>query len=253
MTAQSLRQQFTPFIGRQDELIEIANLLADPTCRLLTLMGPGGIGKTRLAAEVVHQLRDKFADGVYFVPLAPLKSSENMASAIIQSLSLSFIEGQSPENQLLNYLYEKQLLLALDNFEHLLDGVDLVADMLEKSSGVKILATSREPLNLRAEWIRQLDGLRFPQSDSVQNVYAYSALELFAERAQQVSGDFSLEDEMGAVIDICRLVDGMPLAFELEAAWRRALPCTAKRHEIQHGQGILASNVRDVPERHRSM
>src|SRR5262245_37427086 len=153
----------TPFIGRDKELAEISQLLSTPACRLLTLVGPGGIGKTRLALEAAGRL--SFPNGVHAVPLQPLTSPEFMVPAIAEAVHFQFYAGRDPKQQLLDYLREKALLLVLDNVEHLLDGIGLVADILAFAPGIKILATSRERLALREEWVFEVNGMAFPASD----------------------------------------------------------------------------------------
>ena len=243
----------TPFIGRSEELAEIAALLADPNCRLLTLVGSGGSGKTRLAIHVAAQQSNEFPQGVYFVPLAPLSVVESMIPALASELGLYFDASATPKQQLLDYLSQKRLLLVMDNFEHLLDGGELVAEMLEAAPEVKILATSREALNLQEEWLRRVEGMRFPTSIQVEQIENYSAIRLFVERARRVRADFSLTSEQESVVRICQLVRGMPLGVELAAAWLKSMSCTLIAEEIQHNLDFLASSLRNVPERHRSM
>jgi transcriptional regulator with XRE-family HTH domain len=149
----------TPLIGREPELTELARLLRDPQCRLLTLVGAGGIGKTRLAIEVACRHQDSFPDGAFFVSLASLNSAAFLVPAIADALGYLFQRQIEPRTQLLNYLRAKQSLLVLDNVEHLLEGVDLFAEMLERAPEVKLLVTSRERLNLQGEWVFEIQGL----------------------------------------------------------------------------------------------
>lgn len=259
----------TSFVGREAEVTEIAALLVDASCRLLTLVGPGGIGKTRLAIEVAQRQKDTFPNGVYFVALQPLANAEDIVSAIAGAIHFS-LAGQdrgaigfgtrgkhSLHDQLLDYLREKHLLLILDNFEHLLEGVELATKILETAPGVKILATSREALNLRQEWVRPVMGMRYPTGrdagKSNEPLDEYSAIQLFIERAHQVRGDFSLQQERECVIRVCRMVEGMPLAIELAASWLKSLSCADIAAEIQRNADILSTTVRDIPERHRSI
>ena len=152
----------TSFVGRAEELAEIHVRLSDPACRLLTLLGPGGMGKTRLALEAALQIT--FPDGVYTVLLQPLASPELIVPAIADALQFSFLPGDDPNQQLIQHLSEKSLLLVLDNFEHLLTGAELVSDILAQAPGLKILITSRERLNLLEEWVIPVHGLSYPES-----------------------------------------------------------------------------------------
>ncbi|MHB8751769.1 MAG: ATP-binding protein, partial [Aggregatilineales bacterium] len=223
MPTHNLPTQSSAFIGRTKELAAIGQVLADPQCRLLTLVGPGGSGKTRLAIQVVAQQADDFPQGVYFVPLAPLSVPDSIVPALAGTVGLYFDGSGTPERQLLDFLSNKRLLLVMDNFEHLLEGAHLVVDILEAAPEVKILATSREALNLQEEWVRRVDGLHFPASGQIENIEGYSAVRLFVERAHRTRAEFSLTDEWEAVVRICQLVQGMPLGIELAAAWLKTL------------------------------
>jgi predicted ATPase len=143
------------------------------------LVGPGGSGKTRLAIQAAAQISGTFSDGACFVPLAPLRAPDHIVDAAAGVLGLTFDGSDTPKQQFLHSLHEKRLLLLLDNFEHLLEGGLLVAEMLEAAPQVKILVTSREVLNLQEEWVRRIDGLRFPTSRQVENIEDYSAVRLF--------------------------------------------------------------------------
>jgi predicted ATPase len=161
-THHNLPDQLTPFVGRTDELAEISRRLANPTCRLLTLVGPGGIGKTRLAVQAATMMFANFADGVYLVSLQPIEDTDLLISAIADALNLSLSGHQEAQTQLANYLGQKRLLLILDNFEHLLPAVTILTDLLQATTGLKMLVTSREALNLPEEWLYQVDGLPYP-------------------------------------------------------------------------------------------
>src|SRR5262249_27630846 len=155
-------------------------------CQLLTLVGPGGSGKTRLAIEIAGRKLEDFPNGVYLVPLAPLSSADNIVPSIAHSVTLDLGGGDDPRQGLLDYLRHNHLLLVLDNFEHLLAGAELVADILNDAPEVKILVTSREALNLQEEWVRQVNGMRFPDTEVTERIEDFSAVKLFVERARRV-------------------------------------------------------------------
>ena len=256
MLGSNFPASLSPMIGRDEELAEIVNLLSTPACRLLTLLGPGGIGKTRLALETAQRMAENptFPNGVYYVALQPLSAPDFMLSTIADSLDFQFYSGVEPQQQVLDYLREKALLLVLDNVEHLLQSVGLLVEILRTAPGVRILATSRERLNLREEWVLELDGLAVPAEAKVEDLEAYSAVRLFLEQAQRVSVGFTTTDEqLSAIARICRLVEGMPLALELAASWVRAMSCKQIATEIEHSLDILETTARNVEPRHRTM
>jgi predicted ATPase/DNA-binding CsgD family transcriptional regulator len=254
---QSLITTSTPFIGRSSEIDEIGALLDDPVCRLLTLTGPGGIGKTRLAMEIAARTSASFSEGVFFVPLAPLTRPEDILTAIAETMPFCFEQdNREPADQFFDYLSEKgakRLLLVLDNFEHLLDGAGIVSDILDATSRLKILVTSREVLNLQEEWVRQLTGMGYPDAAEVAGLESYGAVQLFLERARRIRGDFDLSEDLPSVVEICQLVEGLPLAIELAAGWLKTLPSAEIAREIRQNRDILSTRSRNLPERHRSM
>lgn len=242
----------TPFVGRQDELAEITRLLHDPACRLLTLIGPGGIGKTRLALEAARPL--VFAHGVHLIQLQPLLSADLIIPTIAEALNIQFHSGAEPRQQLLDYFHEKSLLLILDNFEDLLEGVEVVGEILAHAPGVHVLVTSRERLNLLGEWALEIPGLAFPANVTEAEIENYGAVQLFLQNAQRVQVGFTLsEGQKPAVSRICQLVGGMPLGIELAAAWVRSLSCEEIAREIEHSVDILETSARNMPPRHRNM
>src|SRR5258708_22748859 len=244
----NLPQQMTPFIGRVSELAHLAERLSDPDCRLLTLVGPGGIGKTRLALEAAHQTSANFAHSVHFVSLAPVSSADSLAFAMGRSVGFSFYGQDPPAVQLLNYLREKTMLLVLDNFEHLLDGTPLLLDLLAGAPRVKLLITSRERLNVQGEWVFQVGGMDYPQIGETDQIERYAAVQLFMQSAQRVQADFSLNTDMPGVLRICQLVDGMPLGILLAAAWVVVLSRQEISREIQSSLNSLETDHRDMPD-----
>ena len=229
----NLPAQATSFVGRETEVAEILSLLDDEHCRLLTLVGPGGIGKTRLAVRVAEKLAQpesgsapiSYTDGVVFVLLQSVSSPDQVASTIANTLAWETYQGNDPEAELLAYLRDKRLLLILDNFEHLLEAAPLVREMLDGAPEVKLLVTSRVVLNLAEEWLFHVDGMSLSTDKDKGGTAGSDAVRLFRERAQRVRRDFSLDRERAQVVRICRLVEGMPLAIELASAWLRRLPC----------------------------
>lgn len=249
----NLPQQVTSFIGRDTDIAEISKLLVNPDCRLLTLVGLGGIGKTRLALEVATNLESEFIDGCYYAAFAPLTHVSDILSVVIHSLSLVVSNSETALEQLLEYLSHRNLLLIIDNFEHLLDGSTLMVDILREAPDVKILVTSRQELNLQEEWVRRLTGLTYPESSETNPDTSYDALNLFFERAHQVQGSYSEQELYNHAVRICQIVDGMPLAIELAVSWLRVLTPSEIEHEIQCTIDFLETNFRNFPERHRSI
>jgi len=250
----NLSAQLTAFVGREEELTDVAERLADPACRLLTLVGPGGVGKTRLALQAAAEHGSDSLNGVFFAPLEAVHAPAHVISAIAQALDLSFSGEQDPRTQLLEHLRDKELLLVLDNLEHLISSVDWLIEILRHAPDVKILATSRQPLHLQAEWLLEVGGLSVPQPGATENPESYSAVALFAERARRAAANFVLTGPAAvAAARICQLVEGSPLAIELAAASVRAQAVEQIVAEIGRDLDFLATPLRDVPARHRSL
>lgn len=315
----NLPPQPTPFVGRERELAQISWCLEQSHYRLVTLVGPGGAGKTRLALQVVAEQLSGFREGGFYVSLAAVTSSELMVTTIAAALNFPLSGPTDPRQQLLDYLQPKELLLLLDNFEQLLtpgqkngSSVDFVAALLRTAPQLKLLITSRERLNLQEEWVIEVEGLAYPSKGAEEwrsrgaekeetgkrgdeeaklpdgrekllpphyqslnptgrtslaaapspnlptslspYLHHYSALALFVQQAHRVKTDFAVtETNQGDVIRLCQLVDGMPLGLELAATWLPVMSCQEIVTEIEHDLDFLATSLRNIPERHRSM
>lgn len=234
----------TTFVGRARELSEIAAQLANPDCRLLTLTGPGGAGKTHLALETARQTMTDFPQGVYFVALSAVVRPEFIVQTIADTLQLPLGAKGDPLAELAHALHDQQLLLVLDNFEHLVEGADMLSELLARTAHLKLLVTSTARLNLQEEWLYPLEGL--PLEDD-------SALDLFVQTAQRVKRDFTPDSQYEAVTQICRLVDGLPLGIELAASWVHILPCQQIADQISADPDFLSTSLRNLPSRHRSL
>jgi DNA-binding SARP family transcriptional activator/predicted ATPase len=259
--------QYTPFVGREDALITLQAQLLDPSCRLLTLVGPGGAGKTRLAVQAAERLAETLdsgagpaagvapRDGIVFVNLASVESVDLVPAAIAAALGLTFRSAADPRAQLLSYLADKSLLLVLDNVEQLAGTADLVAALLDAAPDVRLLVTSRIPLRIRAERRLAVGGLDYPGAGGEPAAkVGFDAVRLFTQAAGHFRPDLTLgAADLAAVAEICRLVDGMPLALEIAASWLYVHDCATIAAEIARSQRFLVSRLEDTADRQQSM
>ena len=251
----SLPPQPTPLIGRKREIEEVTDLLGRPDVRLVTLTGTGGTGKTRLAIQTAAGLLDTFADGVVFVGLAPLQDPDLVMTTAAQALGIGTTSGETLAEDLTRALRNRELLLVLDNFEHLLTAAPSVADIAAGAARVKLLVTSRAPLRLSAEHVYPVSPLPTPDgAEDVDRLRQCESVALFETRAQAVRPDFAVTSaNAGAVADICAALDGLPLAIELAASRVGALPPAAMRRRLDHRLKLLVGGPQDAPERQRTL
>ncbi len=250
----NLPTNLTSFVGRERELVEIDTLIEDPNCRLLTLVGPGGVGKTRLVITAANRQLEAFPSGACFVPLAGTNSFEGIVPSILQSLNLNPTGEGDLKKQLMDYLRDKDLVLMLDNFEHLLEGAAVVTEILQQAPGVMVLVTSRQRLGLLAEWVFEVNGLSYPTGKGKQDLVAYEAVMLFQQRLHQVKPRHSIiEDDLPSMTRICQLVEGLPLGIELAASAVRRRSIDQVANAIESGTEDLRVSYKDIPERHRSI
>ena len=246
----------TLFAGRKYELEAVTGLLQSDQARLITIAGLGGTGKTRLAVEAAQTQLHLFPGGVYFVPLAPIQKADDMETAVARTIGLYLTAADNINERLQTFFRDKPVLLIMDNFEHLEHlelGAQWIGNLLDNTQELSIIVTSRSSINISAEWVRHLGGVDFPIRADVEDPMAYSAIQLFVDRVKHVRADFSLQAEQTHVIEICRLVRGMPLAIELAAAWARTLPCAQIAREIRRNIDFLSTSLHDVDPRHGSL
>jgi len=253
----NLPLQATPLIGREREVEAVCARLRSPETRLLTLVGPGGTGKTRVGLQAAAELVDDFEDGVFFVPIAATTDSELVAPAIARVLELSEGGAQPPEELLQGYLRERQTLLLLDNLEQVIESAPVLDGLLSAAPKLKIVATSRTPLGLYGEQEFPVPPLSLPDPESLpplENLANYEAIGLFLERARAVRPDFSLTQENApAVVEICERLDGLPLAIELAAARIKLLPPRVLLERLGNRLKLLTGGARNLPERQRTL
>jgi predicted ATPase/class 3 adenylate cyclase len=254
---QNLPVQPTPLIGREQEVESVCRLLRRPEVRLVTLTGPGGVGKTRLSLQIAAELADEFADGVFLVPLAPVSDPELVVSTIAQVLAVQEVGQQLLFALLVNALKDKQLLLVLDNVEQVAAAAVQVAELLATCPQLKVLATSRVVLHVRAEHEFVVPPLALPNLERLPNLVALSQFEavaLFIERAQTVKADFAVTNANApAVAAICARLDGLPLAIELAAARVKYFPVQTLLTRLEQGLSVLSGGARDLPARQQTL
>ena len=245
--ANNLPQENTPFIGRNTELRELHDLLNQSDTRLITILAQGGMGKTRLALQLAKHNLSNFSDGVFLVQLAPVEQESSVPAALASVLGLQHYDNSvDMQDNVIKYVQSQQMLLILDNFEHVLGASALVSAILQVSPGVKIITTSRERLNLQGEIVYMLSGMASRDNEE--------AIELFIQSTQRIRPDYEINNhDLPHIREICRLVDGMPLGIELAAGWMDTLSAEDVGREITENISILETAIRDVPERHRSI
>lgn len=276
----SLPEDLTPFIGREMELTQVTRALENPGCHLISVVGTGGVGKTRLANQAARINTRLFPDGIVFLALDAVQTTEQLVEAIGRGFSLVPGPQQEMELVLLSYLHQKQALLVLDNFEHLMESKELLLEILRAAPNVKILLTSRERLRLQAETLVEIDGLPYPIADGAaaaemdhHQLQDFAAVRLFLERTSRVlpanngiysgpaapleaAGDAQASAsglDLDSVARICQLVDGLPLGIELAASLARDYTFAQIAEEIQGSVDFLESSMQDIPERQRSL
>lgn len=250
----SLPNMLTPTIGRDEEISKVCQLLEKPDCRLLTITGVGGSGKTSLGIEVGRQLIPKFRNGISWVDANTLQSVDTLAVALAEALSYPLQKQSDALDQLFHFLKSKEILLIFDGFENRLDGVPLITSILKHAPGCKVLVTSRSRLNLKLEHVYPLRGLSFLAASDNETLYDYSAVRLFLDAALRINPDFQPSQvDLHSIVEICRTVDGMPLGILLSAAWVGVYTPSEIAQEVKDSLNFLNVGWQDLPDRQRSL
>ncbi len=242
------------FIGRETELSELTRLIEAPENRILALVGPGGVGKTRLAVKLANQISAQFPDGVFFISLAPIQDPELLPIVVADTLKFSFYGPQNQSEQLANYLHRMKVLLVFDNIEHLRhEGAQFLAFLHAQTFYPKFLITTRERLNMISEISVDIHGLQVPPEGATQNLESYSSIRLFLHNAQRISPHFILGEYAEAISRICRYLDGIPLSIILASSWVRVYSPAQIVDEIKTSLDFLSTAAPDIPSRHQSL
>jgi predicted ATPase/DNA-binding SARP family transcriptional activator len=250
---QRLPVNLTPFIGRELLLAELTNALEQREFRLLTLVGQGGVGKTRIALQIAQEQQTNISVG--FVNLVPLDSPSLIPSLIAETIGLNLQGKAAALTQVIEHIATKRMLLVIDNFEHLIAGAPYLKELIERCENLVLLVTSREALGLQSEQITRVEAFHVPEVSEVKTseISSLEAVQLFAGHAKRVRPDFLIQENTSEVLEICRLVEGLPLGIELAAVWVRALPIAEIAAEIAHNLDFLTSRQSDLSVRHRSI
>ncbi|MCC6194927.1 MAG: tetratricopeptide repeat protein [Burkholderiales bacterium] len=241
------------FVGRAIELKRIGELIAQGDCRLVNLIGPGGVGKTRLALRALRELAAAFPDGAVFVPLEDVAGAEQVGARIAREIGVDLKRNADPQTQLIDFLRARRTLLVLDNFEHVMGAGAAIERMLLACAGLRVVVTSRVRLGIAQEHLLRIDGLPYPEPEDADSLEAFDAVRLFVQAARRVEPALAPAAEAAAIIAICREVEGLPLALELAAAWTRVLSCTAIAAELGRSADLLRAGDAAHPQRHASI
>ena len=252
-TSLAFPKPLTKFIGRQSDLAKLSEMLGRETCRLITLIGPGGVGKTRLTLEIARQLAPSYADEAQFVSLESVNDPDAFMDALARGLGLNFTGTIPVTTQLLDHFAQTSTLLVLDNFDQLTDQANLLSKLLEQSPRSRMVVTSRKRLNIPGEHLYDVGGMTYPDEPDLANFASYDAVQLFCQAVLRLRPTFRLtEDDYEPLWRICDQVHGLPLALELAASWVRTLSIHGVAEAIEQGH-LLGTELETLPERHRSL